>query len=106
VAAKIDTGTASINQHLDLHPVHVHGLEKAGASQMRQSPRVVAIRLVGRDRLERLVGLPAFNADHGEVELTQPMEQGSAPCARSQRRSDDKWHPFINIKEGDRDHSK
>src|SRR5579864_8932142 len=42
---------------------------------MRQTSRVVAIGLVGGERLERLVGLPAFDADHGKAELTQPVEQ-------------------------------
>src|SRR5271155_1009092 len=36
--------------------------------------RVVAIGLVGRKRLERLVGLPAFDADHGKTELAQPVK--------------------------------
>ena len=40
--------------------LHMHGLEEAGASQMRQTSRVVAIGLVGRKRLERLVGLPGL----------------------------------------------
>ncbi len=55
--------------------LHMHGLEEAGASQMRQPSRVVAIGLVGRKRLERLVGLPALDADHGETELAQPVKQ-------------------------------
>ena len=55
--------------------LHVHGLEEASASQMRQPSRIVAIGLVGRKRLERLVGLPALDADHGEAELAQPVEQ-------------------------------
>ena len=42
---------------------------------MRQPSSVVAIGLVGRQRLERLIGLPAFDADHGKAELAQPMEQ-------------------------------
>ena len=55
--------------------LHMHGLEEAGASQMRQPSRVVAIGLVGRKRLERLVGLPALDADHRKAELAQPVEQ-------------------------------
>ena len=55
--------------------LHMHGLEEAGASQMRQPSRVVAIGLVGRKRLERLIGLPALDADHGQTELAQPVEQ-------------------------------
>src|SRR5271166_5561905 len=53
----------------------MHGLEEPGASQMRQPSRVIAIGLMGRQRLERLVGLPAFDADHGKAELAQPVEQ-------------------------------
>ena len=53
----------------------MHGLEEPGAGQMRQTSRVVAIGLVGRQRLERLVGLPAFDADHGKAELAQPVKQ-------------------------------
>ena len=53
----------------------MHGLEEAGASQMRQTSRVVAIGLVGGERLERLVGLPALNADYGKTQLAQPVEQ-------------------------------
>src|SRR5271165_5898491 len=53
----------------------MHGLEEPGAGQMRQTSRVVAIGLMGRQRLERLVGLPAFDADHGKAELAQPVEQ-------------------------------
>jgi hypothetical protein len=53
----------------------MHGLEETGASQVRQPSSVIAIGLVGRERLERLVGLPAFDADHGEAELAQAMEQ-------------------------------
>ena len=42
---------------------------------MRQPSRVIAIGLVGRQRLERLVGLPALDADHGKTELAQPVKQ-------------------------------
>jgi hypothetical protein len=55
--------------------LHVDGLEEPSAGQMRQPPRVVAIGLVGRQRLERLVGLPAFDADYGQTELVQPVKQ-------------------------------
>jgi len=55
--------------------LHMHGLEEAGAGQMRQPSRVVAIGLVGRKRLERLVGLPALDADHGKAKLAQSVEQ-------------------------------
>ena len=55
--------------------LHVHGLEEPCASQMRQPARVVAVGLVGRERLERLIRLPALYTDHREAELAQPMEQ-------------------------------
>ena len=53
----------------------MHGLEETGASQMRQPSRVIAIGLVGGERLERLVGLPALDADHGKTQLAQPVKQ-------------------------------
>jgi hypothetical protein len=55
--------------------LHMHRLEEASAGQMRQTSRVVAIGLVGRQQLERLVGLPAFDADHRKAELAQPVKQ-------------------------------
>jgi hypothetical protein len=55
--------------------LHMHGLEEASASQMRQPSRVVPIGLVGRKRLERLIRLPALDADSGKAELTQPVEE-------------------------------
>src|SRR5712671_4460987 len=42
---------------------------------MRQTSRVIAIGLMGGERLERLIGLPALDADHGKAELAQPVEQ-------------------------------
>ena len=42
---------------------------------MRQPSRAIAIGLVGRQRLERLISLPALHADHGQTELAQPVEQ-------------------------------
>src|ERR1700758_2611189 len=51
------------------------GLKDPGASQMREPSRVVAVGLVGRERLERLIRLPALDAHHGKAELAQPMEQ-------------------------------
>src|SRR3984957_7189326 len=53
----------------------MHGLEEAGASQMRQRSSVIAIGLVGRKRLERLVGLPALYTDYGQTQLVQPVKQ-------------------------------
>jgi hypothetical protein len=62
-------------ERMSLQRLHMHRLEKAGTSQMRQTSRVVAIGLVGRQRLERLVGLPALHTDHGQTELAQPVKQ-------------------------------
>ena len=42
---------------------------------MRQPSRVVAIGLVSRKRLERLIGLSALDAHQGQTELAQPVEQ-------------------------------
>ena len=42
---------------------------------MRQPARVVAVGLVGRERLERLIRLPALYTDHREAKLAQPVEQ-------------------------------
>src|SRR5271165_643920 len=53
----------------------MHGLEEPGAGQMRQTSRVIAIGLVGGERLERLVGLPALNADYWKTQLAQPVKQ-------------------------------
>ena len=53
----------------------MHGLEEPGAGQMREPSRVIAIGLVGRQRFESLIGLPAFDADNGQTELAQPVEQ-------------------------------
>jgi hypothetical protein len=75
-------------ERMSLQRLHMHGLEEAGASQMRQTSRVVAIGLVGRKRLERMVGLPALHADHGQTEVAQPVEKGPAPCAQSRTRCD------------------
>ena len=47
-------------ERMSLQRLHMHGLEEAGASQMRQTSRVVAISLVSCKRLERLVGLPGL----------------------------------------------
>ena len=52
--------------------LHVYGLEEAGAREMRQAARIVAIGLVRRQRLQRLVGLPALDADHRHAERAKP----------------------------------
>jgi hypothetical protein len=35
-------------ERMSLQRLHMHGLEEAGASQMRQTARVIAVSLVGR----------------------------------------------------------
>jgi hypothetical protein len=40
-------------------------LEEAGAGEMRQAARVIAVGLVRRQRLQRLIGLPALDANDG-----------------------------------------
>ena len=50
---------------------------------MRQPSRVVAIGLVGHQGLERLVGLPALDADHGQAELAQPVKQAVSEQRRA-----------------------
>ena len=69
--------------------LHVHGLEEPGTGQMRQPSCVIAIGLVGRQRLERLIGLSAFDADYGQTELNSTRETGSAPFVPSRIRCDD-----------------
>ena len=55
----------------------MHGLEEPGAGQMRHPSRVIAIGLVGREWLERLVGLPALDADHWEIRARATQPSGS-----------------------------
>ena len=57
-------------------------LEEAGSSQVRQTPRVVAIGFVGRERLEALIGLPSLDAGNRKAELAQPVEKdrGHSTC--------------------------
>ena len=42
---------------------------------MRQTSNVIAIGLVGGERPERLIGLPAFDAYDRKTKLAQPMKQ-------------------------------
>jgi hypothetical protein len=62
-------------EHMSLQRLHMHGLEEPGASQVPQPSRIVAIGLVGRQRLERPVDLAALDADHWETKLVQPVKQ-------------------------------
>ena len=43
---------------------HVYGLEEAGTGEMRQTTRIVAVGLVGSQRLQRLRGLAALDTDN------------------------------------------
>jgi hypothetical protein len=58
---------------------------------MRQPSRVVAIGLVGGERLERLVGLPALDTDHGKAELAQPVEQDRHHASRLEYDATTTW---------------
>ena len=69
----------------------MHGLEEPGAGQMRQPSRVIAIGLVGGERLERLIGLPALDADDGKAELAQPVEQDRRHSRRLEYDSTTTW---------------
>ena len=51
----------------------MHGLEETGARQLRQAARIIAVGLVGRKRLQRLIGLPALDADRGHAALDEPV---------------------------------
>src|SRR4029077_20488390 len=73
--------------------LHMHGLEEACASQMRQPSRVIAISLVSRKRFERLVGLPALHADHGQTELAQPVKQDRRHASSFEHDATTNW-PF------------
>src|SRR6516165_4443514 len=55
--------------------LHMHGLEEASSGEMSQASRVIAIGLVGREGLERLIRLPALDTDHGKTQLAKPVEQ-------------------------------
>ena len=53
----------------------MHRLEEASSGEVRQTTSIIAIGLVGGERLERLVGLPALDTDHWETKLVQPVKQ-------------------------------
>src|SRR5262250_606016 len=48
--------------------LHMDELIEAGAGKMRQTPRIVAISLVGRERLQCLVGVTALDAHDGQAQ--------------------------------------
>ena len=48
-------------------------LEESGAGEMRQAAGIVAVGLVGRKRLQRLIGLPALDADDGHATVAQAV---------------------------------
>src|SRR5882762_10314392 len=52
--------------------LHMNGLEEAGAGEMRQATCVVAVGLVRRQRLQRLIRLPALDADDGQPKFVKP----------------------------------
>jgi hypothetical protein len=49
---------------ISLQRLRMYGLEEASAGQVRQPSRIVAVGLVGRKRLERLVGRAAPRRVH------------------------------------------
>src|SRR5580704_11599900 len=53
----------------------MHRLEEASSGEVRQTPRIIAIGLVGGERLERLVGVAALDTDHWVTTLVQPVKQ-------------------------------
>ena len=64
---------------------HVHGLEGSRANQMRRSSRIVAISLVGCERLERLMGLPALDAHRGGPRRLDVFTNSPATAAAPRR---------------------
>lgn len=52
--------------------LHVHGLEESGAGKVRQTTGIVAIGLVGRKGLQRLVRLPASIQTTGRPKAASP----------------------------------
>ena len=67
----------------------MHRLEEASSGEVRQTPRIIAIGLVGGERLERLVGLSAFDAHHGKAQLAEPMRPVSKTIRRQLGAFDD-----------------
>jgi hypothetical protein len=69
---------------------HLHGLEGSRANQMRQSSRIVAISLVGFERLERLMGLRlsmrAIEMARRFRQLTDDRRCSSTPSSWSRER--------------------
>src|ERR1700722_11566276 len=73
---------------------HVHGLEGSRANQMRRSSRIVAISLVGCERLERVMGLPALDAHRGEAEAARRFHEltGDRRCSSTPSWSRERPH--------------
>src|SRR5690242_6190713 len=63
--------------------LHMHGLEEASSGQMSQTSRVIAIGLVSREGLERLIRLPALDTDHGKTQLAKPRSEAWRWCSGS-----------------------
>ena len=53
----------------------MHGLEEAGARQMRQTAGIIVVRLMRGEQLQGLIGLPAPDADNWQSKLVQTMVQ-------------------------------
>jgi len=56
--------------------------KEAGPRQMRKTTRVIAVCLVGGQRSQRLVGLPALDADHRQAKCRQAMKERRGHSAR------------------------
>src|SRR4030095_3694455 len=55
--------------------LHMDGFEEPSARQLRQPPRIIAVGLVRRQRLQSLIGLPALNADDRHSQRFKTMEE-------------------------------
>src|SRR5262245_34803078 len=56
--------------------------KEAGPRQMRKTTRVIAACLVGGKRSQRMVGLPALDADHRQAKCRKAMKERRGHSAR------------------------
>src|SRR5215468_10458037 len=56
--------------------------KEAGPRQMRKTTCVIAVCLVSGQRSQRLVGLPALDADHRQAKCRQAMKERRGHSAR------------------------
>ena len=62
--------------------LHMDPLEEASAGKLRQPSRIVAVGLVRRQRLQRLMRLPALDADHRHSQCIEAMVEHWRHAAR------------------------